>query len=93
MDYHISPNLRLARKLKGCESYYTSIGDNMRCADVKPTQGMVHIRTSLFEHAEQCLEAALETHTVIGSILGQAFDLHDSSCGISAHSGRRIRRG
>ena len=48
----------------------------MRCADVKPTQGMVHIRTSLFEHAEQCLEAALETHTVIGSILGQAFDLH-----------------
>jgi tetratricopeptide (TPR) repeat protein len=80
VNYYLCPDFLLARELTDCELYYESVGDDMRNADVMATQGMVHIRTSCFDDAEVCLQDALAIHTEIGSVLGQAFDLHHLGC-------------
>ena len=80
VQYYTDSLERIAYDLEIYESHFKSLGDELRAADVLATRGMVNIRKACFEDAEPCLMGALAIHTEVGSLLGQAFDLHYLGC-------------
>jgi len=79
VDYYIGP-LYDAEDLEQYELQYEAVGDVLRKADIMATRGMVEIRICGLNIAKQCLINALKIHTTVGSLLGQAFDLHYLGC-------------
>lgn len=70
----------MEEELRLLHDLYLSRNDLVGRANTLAASGMVRIQRSEFDAAAADLDVALKLHIQVGSLLGQAFDLHQIGC-------------